>query len=279
MYEIERNTIYGMYSGLALLMDVYRPEKPNGIGLIHICGSGWSAILSLDARPLKESAHVQLEGIPLVEAGYTLFTINHRATPRFTFPDAVHDAQRAVRFVRYHAADYGIDPEKIGAIGGSSGGHLVCMLGVLSGEGDAETDSEIDRLSASVQAVVARAPVVDFLANSIGSSFLNVHLKPDTDPGATEHRIAREASPIYHISDSSCPFLLFHGDADRAVPIEPVQRFVEKLKVAGVPMEFVVVPGADHGPDLPGAPDDFAIVDTSRPFLDRHLLGAASEAR
>ena len=120
---------------------------------------------------------------------------------------------------------------------------------------------------------------MDFLANSVGSPFLNVRLTPDTDPGAEEYRIAREASPIYHISDSSCPFLLFHGDSDRAVPIEPVQEFVEKLKTAGVPVEFVVVPGADHGPDLPGAPDDFAIVDYSRPFLDRHLLGAAPEAR
>ena len=96
--QVETSVVYGMISGLALLMDVYRPDAPNGLGLIHISGSGWTAPLGLDARPLKESAHVQIEGRPLLEAGYTLFTINHRATPRFAYPDPVLDAQRAVRW-------------------------------------------------------------------------------------------------------------------------------------------------------------------------------------
>ena len=69
--NVETNVVYGMVSGLALLMDVYRPDAPNGYGLIHISGSGWSAPLGLDARPLKESPHVQIEGLPLVRAGYT----------------------------------------------------------------------------------------------------------------------------------------------------------------------------------------------------------------
>jgi acetyl esterase/lipase len=273
MYDVERNIVYGMYSGLALLMDVYRPEAPNGIGLIHICGSGFRAPLSLDARPLKESVHVELEGIPLVEAGYTLFTINHRAVPRFHFPDAVHDAQRAVRFVRYHASDYGVAPDRLGAVGGSSGGHLVCMLGVLPGCGDVDSDSEIDRLSASVQAVVARAPVVDFLTFRPGefAPFLNVYSSPEA-AGTAEHSIAREASPLHQVHKSTCPFLLIHGTADSTIPFEASERFVVALRDSGTEVDFVPVPGADHGPGLPGAADDFAMVDHSRPFLDRHLL-------
>ncbi len=92
--------------------------------------------MSLDAKPLKQSVHVEVEGIPLVAAGYTVFTVNHRAVPRFQYPAAVEDVQRAVRFIRYHAVDYGIHPNRIGAVGGSSGGHIVSMLGVLDGEGD-----------------------------------------------------------------------------------------------------------------------------------------------
>ena len=78
MPHIEQNVIYGMYSGLALLMDIHHPDEPNGIGVVHASGSGWAAPLSLDATPLKESAHVGLEASPLVDAGYTIFTVNHR---------------------------------------------------------------------------------------------------------------------------------------------------------------------------------------------------------
>ena len=70
--NVERNVVYGMYSGLALLMDVYRPDQPNGYGIVHISGSGWSAPLGLDARPLKASAHVEIEALPLVEAALSL---------------------------------------------------------------------------------------------------------------------------------------------------------------------------------------------------------------
>jgi hypothetical protein len=70
-----------MYSGLALLLDVYHPEESNGYGSVHISGSGWSAPLSPDARPLKEAGHVACEVYPLAKAGYTMFTINHRAAP------------------------------------------------------------------------------------------------------------------------------------------------------------------------------------------------------
>ena len=105
--KVDRNVVFGMYSGLALLMDVYYPKNPNGYGIIHIAGSGWSKPLSLDASMLNHSRHVEIEGKVFVDAGYTLFSINHRATPRFVYPAAVEDAQRAVRFIRYNARNYG----------------------------------------------------------------------------------------------------------------------------------------------------------------------------
>ena len=127
--KVERNVVFGGCSGLALLMDVYYPENPNGYGIIQISGSGWTKPLNLDAVMLNHHGAVKLMGEALVEAGYTLFSVNHRAAPRFTYPAAVEDVQRAVRFIRFHADRYGINSERIGAIGGSSGGHLVSMLG------------------------------------------------------------------------------------------------------------------------------------------------------
>ncbi|MEE8361474.1 MAG: alpha/beta hydrolase, partial [Gemmatimonadales bacterium] len=96
--RVDQNVVYGMYSGLALLMDVHHPAEPNGYGIIQIGGSGWHAPTAYSARQLKR-------GPPQIflDAGYTVFTINHRAAPRFRYPAAVEDAQRAVRFVRHNA--------------------------------------------------------------------------------------------------------------------------------------------------------------------------------
>jgi acetyl esterase/lipase len=196
---------------------------------------------------------VEIEGKPLVDAGYTLFTVNHRATPRFQYPAAVDDVQRAVRFVRHYAKDYSIDPYRIGAMGGSSGGHLVSMLGVLDGKGDPNDESPINRESAKVQCVAARAAPSDFLhryGQGASSWFLGVEIREDTEPESAEYRIAAEASPISHVSPDDPPFLLLHGDADTSVPISNTETFSAVLRAAGVEVKVLRIPGAGHGPGV-----------------------------
>src|SRR5258708_2890852 len=134
--KVEANVVYGMYSGAALLLDVHRPANPNGFGIVYVSGSGWTAPLAYSAAPLKSNGQSLQYAKPLVAAGYTVFTVNHRALPRFRYPAAVEDVQRAVRFVRHNASRYGIRADRIGAAGGSSGGHLVSMLGTLDGNGN-----------------------------------------------------------------------------------------------------------------------------------------------
>src|SRR5499425_452046 len=126
--RVDRNVVYGMYSGTALLLDVHYPAKPNGFGIVFIPGSGWSAPLGYAAPPLKESEQVGMYVPSLTEAGYTVFAVTHRATPTFRYPAQVEDAERAVRFVRANASKYGIDPARLGGAGGSSGAHLVSLL-------------------------------------------------------------------------------------------------------------------------------------------------------
>lgn len=145
--RIDKNVVVGMVSGLALVMDVHRPERPNGLGIVHISGSGWARPLAYNA-PLLSEQQFAIYGKPLVERGYTVFSLNHRATPRFRFPAPLEDVQRAVRFIRAHAKDYGIDAERLGAIGGSSGGHLVLLLGMLDGRGSESDPDPVNRLSA-----------------------------------------------------------------------------------------------------------------------------------
>ena len=166
--HIEKNVVYGMYSGLALLMDVHHPEKPNGYGIIFVAGSGWTAQLAYGAGALKEDQIPQW-GPALLRAGYTVFAINHRATPRFQYPAPVDDVQRAVRFVRHHAPDYGINPGKIGGVGGSSGGHLIGLVAMLAASGIANDTDPVNQEPATLQCVVLRAAPAD-LRKMIGTS-------------------------------------------------------------------------------------------------------------
>src|SRR5215467_11896987 len=162
--RIESNVICGMYSGLALLMDVYYPENPNGYGVVFISGSGWHAPLEYNAEPLSKGSQGKLYAPRLTAAGYTVFSISHRAAPRFRYPAAVEDVQRAARYVRYHAAQYNLRADRIGAVGGSSGGHLVLMLVQMDGKGDPQDADPVNRESAKVQCVVARAAPADLAA-------------------------------------------------------------------------------------------------------------------
>jgi len=252
--KVDRNVVYGMYSGLALLLDVYYPENPNGYGVIHISGSGWARPLGLDATMLNHQGHVELEGTALVKAGYTVFSINHRATPRFTYPAAVEDVQRAVRFIRYHAADYGIRPDRIGAVGGSSGGHLVSMIGLMDGDGNPADESPINRESAKVQCVVARAAPTNFM-NGLRHTFLGIGGYSQGDTLSIEYKLAKEASPINYISSDDPPFLLLHGTLDKAVAIELSDALHAALVEVGVPSKLIRLEGAGHGPGFPGAVD------------------------
>lgn len=264
--KVDRNVVFGMYSGLALLMDIYYPENPNGYGIIHVSGSSWSRSLSLDANMLNHKRHVKLEGEVFVEAGYTLFSVNHRAVPRYIYPAAVEDVQRAVRFIRYHADKYGINPDRIGAVGGSSGGHLVCMLGVLDGNEILVDDTPINRMSAKVQCVIARAATTNFMVGGIGESFLGVSVREK--PSTIEYKRAQEASPIFYVSADDPPFLLVHGDKDPIVPYVLSEDMYKKLQEMNVPAKLITIEGGVHGPGIINSPE---VKKELVQWMDRHL--------
>jgi acetyl esterase/lipase len=263
--RVDRNVVYGMYSGTALLLDVHYPAKPNGFGVIFIPGSGWSAPLGYAAPPLKESDQVGMYVPSLTEAGYTVFAITHRATPTFRYPAQLEDAQRAARFVRANATKYGINPARIGGAGGSSGAHLVSMLGTMGAPGNASDPDPVNRESARLQVIVARAAPLDLLqmnpssASALLALLLGSRVTETTPKTSVEYKAAWDASPINYVSADSSPFLLIHGDADKTVPFSQSEMMEAALKKAGVPVKLVTVKGGDHGPTFPGAtnPPDY----------------------
>ena len=263
--RVDTNVVYGMYSGAALLLDVHYPARPNGFGIIFIPGSGWSAPLGYAAAPLKESNQVEMYVPSLTQAGYTVFAITHRATPTFRYPAPLEDAQRSVRFIRHNAAKYGINAARIGGAGGSSGGHLVSMLGTMGGPGNASDADPVNRESARLQCIVARAAPLDLLRMrpSIGTEalalFLGVRVIESTPKTSVEYTTAWAASPINYVSPEAAPFLLIHGDVDQTVPFHQSEMMEAALKKAGVPVQLVPIAGGDHGPTFPGAtnPPDY----------------------
>lgn len=256
-YTIEKNVIYGMYSGTALLMDVWKPTSPKGIGIVHISGSGWTQPLAYGAGELKTVEQSLIYAKAIASSGYTVFVVNHRSLPRFRFPAPVEDAQRAVRFVRHNAAKYGIRADRIGASGGSSGGHLVSMLGTLDGKGRPNDPDPVERESARVQAVVARAAPTNLfggLGGGLGSLLIG-HARPaeNASKESAEYRAYVDASPISHVTADDPPFLLMHGDKDELVDFSQSTGFEAKLKAAGVTVKLLRVPGGGHGATFPGA--------------------------
>jgi acetyl esterase/lipase len=262
-YSRSEDVIYGRKFGTALTMDVFQPKQNrNGPGLVLVVSGGWF------------SAHEAIRPgfvVPLVERGYTVFTVVHGSQPKYTIPEIVADMNRAVRFIRLHAEDYAIDPDRIGICGGSAGGHLSLMQGTAGDEGDPKAKDPVDRVSSRVQAVACFFPPTDFLNYgkpgevALGTGILqgfpapfDFHLPdpkqkkfvPVRDPEQIL-KIGREISPIYHVTADDPPTLIIHGDADQLVPIQQAESLVAKLQAAGVEAKLVVKPGASHGwPDI-----------------------------
>ena len=272
--RLDRDVVYGMYSGLALLLDVHRPAAPNGVGIVAITGIGFHAGAGYGATPMKEiGPQLDIFVKPLVGAGYTVFVINHRAAPAFRYPAAIEDAERAIRFVRHHATRFGISPDRVGAVGASSGGYVASMLGVRSGPGAPDDDDAVNRQQARVQAVVAYCPPEDLTGplNSFGmtaiAAFMGV-LRP-SDPKSAEYKLYRQASPIASVTSDDAPVMLIHGDKDQLVPIDHSEKMEAALRGANVPVKLVRVIGAGH--QIQPKPEFVDVTTEMIRWFDAHL--------
>ena len=274
--KIERNVVYGMYSGAALLLDAYRPAKPNGVGIVFIAGSGFQAAPEYGARPIKET-QIDLWGPPLVAAGYTVFSVNHRGAPAFHYPAALDDVQRAIRYVRAHARDYGVDGARLGGLGGSSGGNLIGLAAVRAAPGIAGDADAVNRQSATLQAVVRRAAVRDLrgLPTAEGANFVVSYMETPPGNSAAVKALYAAASPVTQVGPAAPPTLLIHGDADALVPYAQSAAMEAALRQAGVPTRLLTVPGGVHGADFGGGthadwPNYYA---ETVGWFDKHLRG------
>jgi acetyl esterase/lipase len=277
-YDHKTDVIYGRKFGTALTMDVFTPkDNANGAAVIWAVSGGWfSAHEAINTTFLEE----------LLKRGYTVFAVVHASQPKYTIPEVLQDMHRAVRFIRHHAKDYSIDPDRIGITGGSAGGHLSLMQGTAGTMGDTKAKDPIDQTSSRVQAVACFFPPTDFLNYgkpgeiALGCGILAAFKAPfdfhELDPARKAFvpvtdvgkiiEIGRQISPVNHVSADDPPTLIIHGDADHLVPIQQAELILDKLKSAGVETKLVVKKGAGHG-----WPDWHKDMTTIADWFDAHL--------
>jgi acetyl esterase/lipase len=283
-FDRKLDVVYGRKFGTALTMDVFTPRaNASGVGIVWVVSGGWFSN--------HDSINVGFIG-ELLKRGYTVFAVVHGSQPRFTIPEIVTDMNRAVRFIRYHAKDYHVDPDRIGITGASAGGHLSLMQGTAGDTGDKNAKDPIDQTSSRVQAVGCFFPPTDFLNYgkpgeiAIGCGVLKEYKPPfdfhEQDPHTKSFvritnldrilEIGRQISPVNHASSDDPPTLIIHGDADELVPIQQAELVLEKLKASGVETRLVVKKGGKHG-----WTDWFKDMSTIADWFDDHLKAHKSE--
>ena len=222
-------------------MSLSRRPNPNGAAVIFIVSGGW---ISLYTSPDQALPRYQ----ELLDAGFTVISLRHGGSPKYLIPEIVADVRRGVRFIRYHAKDWGIDPNRLGVYGGSAGGHLSLMIGLASDNGDATAKEDFMKESDRVAAVVAYFPPVDLRPLARGLNPPPSGTVLDRFPALNfEKEKAADYSPIVFVTPDDPPTLLIHGDKDDLVNISNSQIIFEAFKKNNVKTDFITIPGAGHG--------------------------------
>lgn len=238
--QIRPDVVYGHKDGMALTFDVLTPAKPNGAGVLSIQSGGW---YSSWLEPKQLLARSQ----PLLDKGFVVFVVRHGSAPKYAIPDAVADVRRSVRYIRLHAKELGVDPDRLGVHGGSAGGHLSLVLGTTADEGDPKSKDEVLRQTDRVKAVVALYPPTDlrtWVKDPPEAIKKIAALKP---PLSFDVAKAGDYSPVIHATPDDAATLMIHGDKDELVPLSHSQNLLEAMRKAKVECDLVVIEGAAHG--------------------------------
>ncbi len=219
--------------------DLYLPAKVAegqrcpAVVIIH--GGGWSGGDKGAAREINI-------GTNLASNGYVGFSINYvLAQGKPTWPQNLHDCKTAVRWLRKNADRLHVDPDHIGVIGGSAGGHLAAMVALTGPEAGLDPPGPYGEYSCRVQAAVDLYGPAD-LMNWPPRPSLGMLAEPRVD----QPDLYRRASPTTHADKNDPPLLILHGTADKTVPVEQSEILAEALQKAGVQHELIVIPDAPH---------------------------------
>ena len=278
--KLEKDIAYIEGGDEAQKLDIYLPETPSDKPLpliVHIHGGGWRAG---NKFPCPVAA--------MVLKGYAVASVEYRFSQKAIFPAQIQDCQAAIRWLRAHVKQYNLDPDHLGAVGGSAGGHLSALVGTSGGKkAFPPIGGHLDE-SDRVQAVIDIYGPADF-STVVSQAAEDKNVKnifafnTPSDPYSSligtqldDKPKADAVSPMHYVSKDSPPFLILHGTHDTLVPYAQSVQFEAALKAQSVPVWLQTLPGSGHGGPAFGKP---AVIQLMQTFFDKHLKGAAAEIK
>jgi len=266
-HELATDVVYADVGGEPLRYDHYKPLATDGPApcVIVVHGGGWHA-----GDPSQAAGN----GLHLARRGIATISISYRLAPKHRFPAPLDDVRRGIRHVRAHAAELGVDAERLALLGLSAGAHLALLAHLVRDVPELEPDlpAELADVSEDVRAVVAHYGPYDLARR-----------KPNAlwDPVADllgervdESAWVRLASPVEHAAGATAPVQLVHGTKDTVVSYKESVRMSEALEVAGKERELLLLDGAPHAFQMDWRGDaNRRANEAMDAFLDRYLLG------
>ncbi len=253
-----------------LKLDIMRPfskrsrneNKPYPC-IVWVCGGGW----------LQMDIHAHLPNfIELVRSGYVIASVEYRDSNQAKFPAQLQDIKSAIRYLRANAKRYGIDPDHIGIMGESAGGHLAAMTAV-TGEHKEYDQGPYLEFTSEVQAACSWYLPCDFTKMPVRDE-ITVAMSPESwligDSALRNPELVRMASPATYIDEHTPPFLLIHGTKDTVVPFHQSEIMYEALESRQIPVDLIAIEGADHADIHFFQPEVMGWIQV---FFDQYLKG------
>jgi len=248
-YEQKQDVVYHEIHGTGLLMDIFTPTgNSNGLAIVDVASGAWYS----DRGKIRDHTLAQMYTI-FCKRGYVVFAARPGSKTRYTAAEMDQNVKAAIRYVKEHATQYKIDPNRMGITGASAGGHLATLAALTPAEGDPAAKNKLDRHDTSLRAVAVFFPPTDFLdwnggkmldRNVLGPLLFVGGMQGHSDEEIRE--AARAASPLHRVTKPRPSFLLIHGDADTLVPLSHSQKLVDAIRNAGGSAELIVKPGGGH---------------------------------
>jgi len=267
-YNQKIDVVYGEVHGTGLLMDVFTPlGTSNGLAIVDVVSGAYYS----DRRKIRDHTLAQLYKI-FCSRGYTVFAIRPGSRTRYTASEMDAHVKIGIRYVKQHAGDFKINPDRLGITGASAGGHLATLAAITPEEGKPDSDQPVSRHNTKVIAAAVFFPPTDFLDwngkpasfNTLGDLLFLGGAKGRSEEEITES--ARLISPARLVKPPVIPFLLIHGDADAVVPLQQSEKMAEALKAGGGSPELIVKKGGGH--PWPTLPEEVKIM---ADWFDQHL--------
>lgn len=236
-------------TGTPELIDIYEPKVAAAAAaegassrpaIVYIHGGGWVG---------GSRSGVAIAASHFVGQGYVFCSIDYRFSNQAKYPAQIEDCKCAIRFLRGHAKDYKIDPNRIGVWGDSAGAHLAALLGTTAKVPRLEGKGGWEKESSAVQAVLDCYGPADLEPDAF-TTYTNLQgqkLVHQLLGDPIDLKLAHDASPLKFVAKGDPPFLILHGDKDDLVPVSQSQSFYDVLKAAGNDATLKIIPGAGHG--------------------------------